>query len=395
MKLPAALPSVVILAVISPHVAHSQSQCTGSISFAPASPAVNQEMTITYNVNVTGAIPPGDNTGQLLYLSAFDVGYYDVIAGGGYTAGAPSSTTFSYTPVVSGTLTATGSTEPMYYYRVPNICGSQGVDLTNASFTVEVAGPPPPPPPPISLLSGQYTFVFVGTSDSAPRVANKAVAVGSLAADGNGNLSGVEDMNSAESTQDEVPISGTYTFDGSRGTMALHTGYGEQNLAFVAAGNAGRNGVVHADIFAIGPKLHGNGTLSRQDPSKPFGVTLPGEYVINLSGEAPPSVTARYVGVPIVATGTISLSAPTKGQSIAPVDVKADIYSAQAGPTQTHEVGSYTIPDGLTGRFGYTLYSPRTGPNQWVGYPLDATRFFTVSISPHESDYLLYGTASQ
>ena len=132
-------------------------------------------------------------------------------------------------------------------------------------------------------LKGPYAFNLV-TGMGAPAV---RFEVGSMNADGNGHISGVEDINGPSGVNKAVPVSGTYaiTADG-RGTLTLTTsGETSRNLRFVLSANSATAGDNDGLLIEFDGVHNAIGSLAKQDSAALANTALAkGTYVFRLGG---------------------------------------------------------------------------------------------------------------
>ena len=114
-----------------------------------------------------------------------------------------------------------------------------------------------------SSLSGTYAFDLTSESNH-PRF-----EAGSIKADGAGNFSGIEDINSSSGVQKAVPVSGTYTVmaDG-RGILTLNTtGASARTFHFVLSANSGSAGDNDAQLIQFDKAGTAVGEIQKQNTS--------------------------------------------------------------------------------------------------------------------------------
>jgi hypothetical protein len=123
-------------------------------------------------------------------------------------------------------------------------------------------------------LKGAYAFLVSGQNSSG----NFSIA-GTLTADGNGNLTGIQDENSAGLVSSNVSLTGTYKVNADgRGTATLTSSIGNFNYDFVIV-SASRAFLIRFDTFATA-----SGTMDLQDPSAFSAVALSGPFAFGVSG---------------------------------------------------------------------------------------------------------------
>ncbi len=362
-------------------------QCSSSLSYTPAHPVSGQPITFTFSVGYApGFTPPaGADTQELWSWTSVSGGEYQS-SPAGLTFNVPASQlAFTVIPPAAGPFTLDAAYLQQYSPYAPPACPNGSGDSL-VSMLVAPSGKAPSTP---SALSGQYTFQLEGSLNDTVTT-NKVVAMGSFIADGKGNITkGVEDINLASGGQQALPIvSGTYTVDGSTGTLLLNTSLGRQTFDFFASSYAspyGASTISNAGLVYTGTNLLGGGTLSKQVPYIPAGA-----YVINWKGAPPASAGAAYSLTPAYVGGMLNF---TNGA----VEAYLEIASAQSGLLKgTEEAGSFQPADS-NGRFTYTLNSSGSlsQPVHFVGYTVDATHFNTMSLDSYQTTFLFNGTAAQ
>ena len=145
------------------------------------------------------------------------------------------------------------------------------------SSTVNQSGNPPSPT--VAQLSGAYTFSANGTD---PADGDYFVA-GSLAADGKGGLTGIEDLNLGSGVDSQVPFTGTYQVDvGGKVTATLSDGTGIPTvLTFPIPSASSKSTLVYNGTA--------NGNVQAQSTS---GFSNVGNFTFTLNGEGQGTVTA-------------------------------------------------------------------------------------------------------
>lgn len=131
-------------------------------------------------------------------------------------------------------------------------------------------------------LKGSYAFTLT-TSMGAPAL---QFEVGSMNADGNGNISGVEDINGPGGVTKAVSVSGTYTItaDG-RGTLTLGSGSGSsRDLRFVLSANSATAGDNDGILIEFDGVHNAIGTLAKQQTALANTTLANGTYVFRLGG---------------------------------------------------------------------------------------------------------------
>src|SRR5712692_4349597 len=144
-------------------------------------------------------------------------------------------------------------------------CGGSG------SFT-----PPPPPgngPFSNASLSGSYAFTMTGNDPGG-----FFMRAGSLVADGKGNFTGIEDVNSALALITANPVTGTYSIGGDgRGTLTLNRAGVITTYRLTVVSNT------QALIIQNDSSVTASGNLTAQNTAA-FNAGLGGDYAFDFSG---------------------------------------------------------------------------------------------------------------
>ena len=139
---------------------------------------------------------------------------------------------------------------------------------------------------------GPYAFTLVATDSRGP-----AFFAGSLNADGNGHITGVEDSNTAQGVLPGVAITGTYTtYPDGRGTLSLGPNQSHPNgltLRFAMSAGGTSGSVIEFDGKGI---LKGN--LSQQTSSAFSAASFNGTYVFRTIGVDSGVTAPNTTGVP-------------------------------------------------------------------------------------------------
>ena len=378
-------PAFLSLATLTtPSILHAQ--CASSLTYAPAHPVSGQPVAFTFNVGYApGFIPPiGADTEELWsWTSISGANYQNSPTGLTFTV--PASLSFTVAPSVAGPFTVDAAYLQQYAPGIPPACPNGSGD-SMVSLLVAPSGTAPANP---QALAGQYTFQFQG-SLSGVVATNKVIAMGSFTADGKGNITtGVEDINLASGSRQAMPIlSGTYTVDGSTGSLILNTASGQQQFDLFASSYATPNStsaIASASLVYTGNDPLGTGSLVKQTCYVPSGA-----YVMNWQGAPPAAAGAAYSLTPAYVTGLVNFSNGA-------VQAYLDIASAESGLLKgIYESGIFQ-PGDANGRFTYTLNAEGSlhQPVNFVGYAVDATHFNTMSLDDYQSTFLFSGTAMQ
>ncbi len=258
---------------------------------------------------------------------------------------------------------------------------------------------------PGSLASGQYALLFQGKGQFGGAPSGLA-AIGSMTVQGvssGGTVTGVEDVNTGIGAYQKVPFTGSFTPDTRNlgvDDMVLQSSLGTQHLkVFLSytqspAQFSAAPGATFVEVDD-GP-LAGNGEMTLQTPSAFAGAQTAGGYVLDLAGETACSACSSFghdAGA-VFLSGQLFLEyAPQAGGGV----LATETIGGQVLPTTTTNA-SFVEPD-ATGRTLFTL-SPAgsaTGdqPTHFVGYAIDASHFYLMSLDPHDKAILLSGRAKQ
>jgi len=313
------------------------------------------------------------------------------------TAGAmPAGFKLSSAGVLSGTPYIAGS----YSFTV-QVKDSQSTPATASRALTLSVGTTLPLGVANAQLSGPYAFLIKGfnTGSSSGTVYGFA-ALGSLTADGAGNLTGTEDLNSASGVQRSLTVTGTYTLGSDdRGFMVLTAG----TKTMVYAISAGELSAGIAQSIAVTEFDNSNGVAGtaiatgfakHQTVTAFTASTLNGTFVFGLDGESPCSscsTPAPHLG-PIAEVGAFTgdgVSAISGGQEDA-----ADYGTNYSGVTFT---GSFTPPAASTGMG--TLHFVNSGtlfnaaPTDYTYVVVNSSELLLLSNNSHAITALLSGDA--
>jgi hypothetical protein len=220
-----------------------------------------------------------------------------------------------------------------------------------------------------SNFSGTYAFSVTGQNSGG-----FFSAVGTLQADGNGNITGgVEDFNGQGAFSLSQILSGSYSViaDG-RGDAALITSFTTIDLSFVLL-SQGQS----AQIMRFDPGATGSGIMVQQNSNAFSTASIKGPYAFNLSG-------IDSGGVGVVAAGMFT------------ADGAGNISSGTLDLNDGGVVSSITITSGTysvasNGRGTLTL-SAASGSLDFVFYVVDATHLKLMESDPPPA-YILVGDA--
>jgi Big-like domain-containing protein len=140
-------------------------------------------------------------------------------------------------------------------------------------------------------LNGDYAFTLTSET-SQPRF-----EVGSIKADGAGNISGIEDINSATGVTQAVSLTGSYTVlaDG-RGSLTLNTaGQAARTFHFALSANSATAGDNNGQLIQFDKAGTAAGVLLKQDSSALQNTSLATHaYVFRVGGPSPPSASSPW-----------------------------------------------------------------------------------------------------
>ncbi|SNS43420.1 Putative Ig domain-containing protein [Granulicella rosea] len=303
----------------------------------------------------------------------------------------PVGLSLSTAGVLSGTPLAAGS----YTFTLQLADSESPVVTTSRQFTVAIgttlaagAGN--------SALSGGYGFLLNGFANgSASGKVYGFAAIGSITADGAGNITGIEDINTASGVQQSLAVTGSYTLGtDNRGLMVLTAG-GTTTVYAVAAsnlsGSIAQNLALTEFDNASGTGSTATGFAKRQNAAAFSAASIKGNFVFGLSGESPCSSCAsspRFgpvaaVGV-FTADGAATLSA---GQE--------DAAAYGTNYTGLTLAGSFTTPSTSNGRGTMKLTPTGTifvaAPTDYTYVIVSANELLLLSTDTHASNTLLYG----
>ena len=132
--------------------------------------------------------------------------------------------------------------------------------------------------PASAQFSGSFAFSASGTDPSD----GDYLVAGSIAADGKGNVTGIEDLNLGSGVDSNVPFTGTYTVDSSSNvTLTLSDGSGTPTILTFAVPSGSSS-----------TKLTYNGSAAGTLQVQTSGFANAGTYAFTLSGEGEAAVTA-------------------------------------------------------------------------------------------------------
>src|SRR5712692_3363949 len=280
-------------------------------------------------------------------------------------------------------------------------CGGSG------SFT-----PPPPPgtgPFSNASLSGSYAFTMTGNDPGG-----FFMRAGSLVADGKGNFSGIEDVNSALALVTANPVTGTYSIGGDgRGTLSLNRAGVITTYRLTVVSNT------QALIIQNDSSVTASGNLTAQNTAA-FNAGLGGDYAFDFSGVSaglnPLSIVGAFtanaglfqnfetdmneggtITQGVISSGSFSSVDPTTGRGTASIvttlgtlnfayyivsATKAFFMNTNSAPAVSGTISTQQPPAGgfVSGAFlgDYSFLISGSSPTGGIG---DAGRFHADGVS--------------
>ena len=257
-----------------------------------------------------------------------------------------------------GSITTEGLyTAPATVPSLPTVVikASSQIDVSqSASAIVNIVATPD------AKLQGQYAFQFTGFDSEGIYQ-----SAGSFSADGNGNLTGTEDINRKAGPANDVSFTGTYQMlTESRGLFTLSSSVGTHTFAFGlnAATTSGR--LIAFDYTS----LRGSGVIEQQNPAAFTTSALNGPYVLSLAGkdDAGKRIGALGIfdlnGVGGIAGGTVDIN---EGGKIWPTF--ASLQGSYVVASTGRGILSLTIPGFAGGRLGFVFYVVSATQLMFVG----------------------------
>ena len=217
-----------------------------------------------------------------------------------------------------------------------------------------------------SGLNGNYTFSINGYNSAGP-----VMMVGSFVADGNGNVTGVLDVNSAGGTPAaNVNFKGTYSIQpNGLGTMTITPTLNTPFHLSIAISSTGSGRLVlNSESSSYLPNTWGAGAVTVQNPADLLFSQIAGSYASGFSGVDPG--LNRYAGAGMyIINGTQNLSSTFED-----INDNGTLSSVLTS-------GMLTSLDPNTGRGTATLVSSAI-LTHWVFYVTSANELTWVSIDP-------------
>lgn len=205
-----------------------------------------------------------------------------------------------------------------------------------------------------STLNGQYAFSFSGVDTSGFFLAG-----GSFTADGNGNLTGIEDLNDSAGVFPNLSFTGSYSISADgRGSGTITTSQGTSNFRFVVL-SPDKGLLIQFDTFAVG-----NGVIEKQDASAFSNSALNGGYAFAFDGVS--ATGAMSAAGRFTANGTGGISAGVE-----------DVNDAGTVSPNVSFTGTYSVA--ASGR-GTATFTSSLGTSQFSFYVVSASRARFVSL---------------
>lgn len=253
------------------------------------------------------------------------------------------------------------------------------------------------PGPNNAQLTGRYAFQINGaTSGKAAGQTYGFSTIGSLAFDGAGNVTGIEDTNSSTGAQSSVTVTGTYTLgsDG-RGLMVLSS---PSTVVYSLASSSPSSGVDQYFSLSEFDNSTGDGTIAsgrgyRQTASAFVSSTLSGGFAFGTAGESP----CASCSTPAPLFGPISLIGYFTGNGVSTLTGGADAGAYGKSYSGITLAGAFTTPSASTGLGTLTLTQSGTTfaapPVNYTYVIVNANHILLLSTDSHAAKSLLYGEA--
>jgi hypothetical protein len=226
-------------------------------------------------------------------------------------------------------------------------------------------------PPRNSLLNGSYAFLVSGyITLGAPQ--SPIAWVGSLVADGNGNLSGVIDSAGSSPSVSAQSVTGTYIIgNDDRGILTINTnGVGVPTLTFdISVGSgvgfqAGKAALVETDA------AKGSGFMEQQDSSSFSTSAMTGNYTFGIRGKYLLGGIEAFTG----AVGSFAANAGTIASGLTDSVDNGFIVANNSVLS-----GGYSV--GASGRGQITLNGIEPSPISATFYPVSASKWLVLATS--------------
>jgi len=225
-----------------------------------------------------------------------------------------------------------------------------------------------------STFSGGYAFTLSSKDSRGP-----AFFAGAINADGNGNITGVEDSNTAAGVMQNVAVTGTYViYPDGRGNIVFNANQCHPSgitlrVMLSAGGTAGS--LSEFDNFGVA-----NGTLAQQNAAALNAAGITGNYVFSISG--------------IGSGNTYSVPAPVGDAGIFSANGAGAISSGEEDLDENGTISAHVsllssaYSVGANGRGALQLITA-SGTVNYVIYVIDSTKLNLISSDPAPADAVL------
>jgi uncharacterized protein YjdB len=212
-----------------------------------------------------------------------------------------------------------------------------------------------------ATFTGSYAFTLTSSDTRGP-----SFFAGALTPDGKGNISGVEDCNTASGVQKDIPLSGTYViYPDGRGNIlfnsnACHSAGVTWRVILTAGGASG----ALVEFDGLG---YAKGSLTQQTTAALSAASVKGTYVFRLGGFDGSGTQGVGVVGEVAANGAGTISS-----GLEDVNNASTISAAVAIDASTYSVGS-------NGR-GTLQLKTASATTNYVLYLVDSTKFYLLQI---------------
>ncbi len=324
----------------------------------------------------TTSLPTGtENTSYTTTLAATGgvQPYTWAIASGSLPSWASLDTT---TGVISGTPNATGATT----FTV-SVTDSEAtpVTATSGSLTLTINAQSGAND---AELKGQYAFLLQGFNDAS---GNQFAVVGSLTADGSGNVQGMIDEN-GPTVLTATSVSGTYSIGSdNRGTISLNISGGSTLTLAVAVGTlnssniATRATTIEFDDTNGTSGNRGSGNLFLQDSTKFNLASITGPYAFQIVGQEDAAGTRLVNTAAFTADGNGNIT-------------NGELDSNSTGTVSNSTFTATLSADANTTSFGRVTLTVGGGPTGTAAvYIVDGTRMLMMTQGAESTNGLTSG----
>jgi hypothetical protein len=232
-----------------------------------------------------------------------------------------------------------------------------------------------------SELKGQYAFLFSGFDDAT---GSQLAIAGSFTADGNGNITGIEDENGPNGAVLAVPLTGTYNIaSNNTGAFSITTANGSKTYAVglnsISNGVAQKARFIEFDDTTGTNGQRGSGFLRLQDTSAFSLGSITGPYAFGFSGQNATGSREAIVGA-FNANGSGVISSGIADQNVA---------GTATNPSLT---GTYTAPSPGEGRASIVLSPSGASSLNLTAYVVSTGELLVMTTAALSSDGLVSGT---